>query len=343
MECCHPDAGLRFLLSRQEIAYLSGSKDLTSKQRRDIRYRLNKKLKLFGGSRAVAAEVASGKELNSRAPTDSSMATVDKQASLDMAGTASSNLARPTSSLFSFPPLSLTEQLQPPVSSIQTTLDHRPQPPRNSAVPRSDITTIDWQQFHQFLLQRMIRKTAEDRLRYAKQYGHLLTSAGRPAALLQLTPNKRIHIMKALSCLAIFTGQVEEWQQIRKRYRLSWSTGTEKLDAFARFFNQDRTLDTMIQWLREALSVLSTKHASLLFFSTLTGLRGSEAVESIRLLNAGDTGTRHYHNPAAQVLEHFRYPDKFLRRTKSVNLSIVNEQIIGIAKKVGQYPCWRCC
>jgi hypothetical protein len=34
---------MRYLLSKQEIAYLSGSKELTSKQRRDIRYRLNKK------------------------------------------------------------------------------------------------------------------------------------------------------------------------------------------------------------------------------------------------------------------------------------------------------------
>jgi hypothetical protein len=34
---------MRDLLSKQEIAYLSGSKELTSTQRRDIRYRLNKK------------------------------------------------------------------------------------------------------------------------------------------------------------------------------------------------------------------------------------------------------------------------------------------------------------
>jgi hypothetical protein len=41
---------MRYLLSNQEVAYLSGSKDLTSKQRRDIRYRLNQKLRLLGAA-----------------------------------------------------------------------------------------------------------------------------------------------------------------------------------------------------------------------------------------------------------------------------------------------------
>jgi predicted phosphoadenosine phosphosulfate sulfurtransferase len=44
-----------------------------------------------------------------------------------------------------------------------------------------DPSQINWQQFHQFLLQRMIAKTAEDRLRYAKQYASvLLTPLGTP-------------------------------------------------------------------------------------------------------------------------------------------------------------------
>ena len=51
-------------------------------QRRDIRYRLNKKMKIFGNGDQWGAE---GEDLNSRAPTGSSMAT-DKPASLDMAG-----------------------------------------------------------------------------------------------------------------------------------------------------------------------------------------------------------------------------------------------------------------
>ena len=65
-------------------------------QRRDIRYRLNKKMKIFGNGDQWGAE---GEDLNSRAPTGSSMAT-DKPASLDMAGVRSSNLRRPTTVFF---------------------------------------------------------------------------------------------------------------------------------------------------------------------------------------------------------------------------------------------------
>jgi hypothetical protein len=38
------------LLSKNERAYLAGAKQFTAKQRRDIRYRLSKKMKLFGNS-----------------------------------------------------------------------------------------------------------------------------------------------------------------------------------------------------------------------------------------------------------------------------------------------------
>jgi hypothetical protein len=101
---------------------------------------------------------------------------------------------------------------------------------------------LDWQQFNMFLLHRMNKKTAEDRLRYAKQYASVLTSVGIPTdLLLQLSPNKRIHVMKALSSLARFTGRTEEWRQMRQRYGLQWSTGTEKIDAFTRFFDLLRT------------------------------------------------------------------------------------------------------
>jgi hypothetical protein len=183
----------------------------------------------------------------------------------------------------------------------------------------------------------MTAKTAEDRMRYAKQYDYILTSFCTPTDLLQLPPNKRIHVMKALSCLAIFTGRIEQWQQIRRQYQLSWSTGMEKIDVFTRFFDTSCSLDTMMQWLREAVRVLPSRYANLLLFCTLTGMRGSEAVESIRLLAAKDT-LQSYYNPDRQILQHYLYPNIFIRRTKTIYISIVNDEIIGMAQKVGDNP-----
>jgi hypothetical protein len=95
-------------------------------------------------------------------------------------------------------------------------------------------------------------------MRYAKRYGDLLANNGRLSCnlLLSAPPNKRIHIMKALSSVTRFTGRSEHWRQMRQKHGLQWSTGTEKIDAFTRFFDDSQSLDNMIEWLREALQVL---------------------------------------------------------------------------------------
>jgi intergrase/recombinase len=197
---------------------------------------------------------------------------------------------------------------------------------------------IDWQQFNQFLLQRMTKETAEDRIRYAKQYASVLW-LGIPRDVLQLSPNKRIHVMKALSALARFTGRTEQWRQVRQRYGLQWSTGTEKIDAFTRFFDSSKDLDTMIGWLKEAIQVLPKAYANFFLFCTLTGLRASECVESVRLLN--DTSLSSsvmYYNPEQMILQHYRFPDIFIRRTKAVYISIVDNSIVGIAQSIKFTP-----
>jgi hypothetical protein len=194
---------------------------------------------------------------------------------------------------------------------------------------------IDWKQFHNFLLQRMTKKTAEDRLRYSKQYASILTSVSIPTELLQLPPNKRIHIMKALSSLARYTGRSDIWRQIIQRYQLSWSTGTEKVDAFTRFFDNGKSLDVMLQWLREAICALPSQYANLLLFCTLTGMRGSECLEAVRLLNVGQSN---YYNSERQIVQHYLYPQTFIRRTKAIYISFVNEQVIDIACKIGKTP-----
>lgn len=183
----------------------------------------------------------------------------------------------------------------------------------------------------------MNEKTAMDRMRYAKQFTHVL-DAGNTSELLQLTPDKRIHAMKALSNLAKFTGQYDIWLQLRQRYSLNWSTGTEKLDAFTRFFDDNNTLDMMIQWLKHAIQELPKSYSDFFVFCTLTGLRASEAVESIRLLNGRAVALPSYYNPERQCLDHFRFPQIFLRRTKAAYILIVDDEILAIAKNIGIAP-----
>jgi hypothetical protein len=73
-------------------------------------------------------------------------------------------------------------------------------------------------------------------------------------------------------------------------------------------------------------------------FATLTGLRPNEAVQSVRLLvqnNIGDNNTLYqYYNTERQCLEHFRYPDIFLRRTKTAYISIVDKEILKLSSEL---------
>jgi hypothetical protein len=97
------------------------------------------------------------------------------------------------------------------------------------------LAEVGWNQFEGYLLQRMINRTAKQRIRYAIKYYQILLLSGdghcrNAQNLLQMHGDKRIHIMKAISSLARFTGQVPAWQEIKQRYNLTWSTGNEKLE-----------------------------------------------------------------------------------------------------------------
>jgi hypothetical protein len=93
----------------------------------------------------------------------------------------------------------------------------------------------------------------------------------------------------------------------------------------------------MLQWLREAVSVLPPKYANLLLFCTLTGMRRTECIEAIRvLLNGNDT--RQYYDTSRCILQHYLYPEIFIRRTKGIYISVVNDEIIRIAQKIGKLP-----
>jgi hypothetical protein len=202
---------------------------------------------------------------------------------------------------------------------------------------KNNFMILEWDQFYQFLSQRMEHKTALERLRYSRKYVQVLQTRDA-SILLQLSPDNRINAMKALSSLAKYTGLQNTWKQIRQDYALTWSTGTEKLNAFTRFFDDSRSLDVMLQWLREAVRALPSKYANLLLFCTLTGMRGSEAVESVRLLNIGSDNLRTYYNPDRQIPQHYLYPQIFIRGTKAIYISIVNDEIIGIAKNIAETP-----
>ncbi len=64
-------------------------------------------------------------------------------------------------------------------------------------------------------------------------------------------------------------------------------------------------------------------------FASLVGLRPSDAVESVKLLNAEYNFLTCY-NREHQALDHIRFPSVFLRKTKKAYISFVTPDILDI-------------
>jgi hypothetical protein len=69
-------------------------------------------------------------------------------------------------------------------------------------------------------------------------------------------------------------------------------------------------------------------------------MRASECVEAVKLLNSSCDGSSRqiYYNPEQQVLQHYRYPNIFIRRTKAIYISVVDDSIIEIARRIENTP-----
>ena len=135
--------------------------------------------------------------------------------------------------------------------------------------------------------------------------------------------------MTALANLAKFQGRYDIFLQIRQRYSLKWSKG-DSMQSFARFFNESLDFDTMLQRIREMIAKTPTWTGKIIKWAVVTGLRPSEVVESVRLINSTDEFPKYY-NSSRSALEHFRF-SQFQRQTKKCYISFVTPSMLELAK-----------
>jgi intergrase/recombinase len=188
------------------------------------------------------------------------------------------------------------------------------------------------QQFCDWLKsQGKTRWTVKQTKNYAIRYNQILQTENA-SELMTLSPRNRHHAMSALASLAKFQGQYDRFQQLKQRYSLKWTSGNESLQSFQRFFDEEITFDSMLQRIREMIAKTPVQMGQIIKFATLTGLRPSEAVESVKLLAGKQFANVNYYNPQRQALEHFRFPEIFIRATKKAYISFVSPEILEIVK-----------
>lgn len=189
-----------------------------------------------------------------------------------------------------------------------------------------------WEQYKTFLYSSLSHATACDRLLYSKKYYYILSN-GNASDLLALKGEKRNHVMKSLAILSKYLGCYDKWKQIREQHQLKW-TNEDAFNSFTRILGDKTNYSNMIMWLKKALHSLPKDYGNILLYCTLTGLRPEEACQSVNLIQ-NDLST--YMNKKSMTLEHFRYPEIFLRRTKKAYMSIVTNEIIEIALNSGTH------
>jgi hypothetical protein len=201
-------------------------------------------------------------------------------------------------------------------------------PAVSSSSPSSLTTTsINWDKYREYLYSNLRPNTARLALKYGRKYSYVLDQMDIKD-LLSLPPAKQRHIMKALANLAKYSGVYEEWNKLRRQHQLKWSS-TNTLDVFQRIMNNGTTYNNMLNYVKQVLAVLPLSHASVGMFGTLTGLRPIEVCKSVQLIH---TDLPNYLNSDLFILEHFKWKDIFIRRTKKSFISVMTDRLLQIAK-----------
>jgi intergrase/recombinase len=186
---------------------------------------------------------------------------------------------------------------------------------------------MNWDKYKEYLYANLRPNTARLALKYGKKYSYVLERMDIKD-LLVLPPAKQRHIMKALANLSKYAGIYEQWNSLRRQHQLKWSS-TNTLNIFESIINSDNTFDKMLEYIKQVLELLPRSHANVILFDALTGLRPNEACHSIRLMR---TDLPNYLNPDLSILEHFKYKDIFIRRTKKAFISVMTDRLLETAK-----------
>lgn len=160
---------------------------------------------------------------------------------------------------------------------------------------------------------------------YAVKYCSLLDN---PSHLETFSNSKRNNVLKALIALSKYHGFYTQFKQRIKDYGIKWSK-SDSIHSFFRILNNPN--HDVLEWYQKTTNVLNDDCSMYLKFQLLSGIRPNEGIESFNLIR---TQLNDYYNEELGTLEHFRFKNKFLRRTKNVFITMIPKDfVMEIAEK----------
>lgn len=180
---------------------------------------------------------------------------------------------------------------------------------------------VDW------LIKGHDRVYARKLLNYAKEYALVFEEPQQASVVAKLSKDKRRIVMAALANLAKYAGRYDYWKQIVANAGLKYEKKSA-IDVAFGILNSD--LHTLEEWLTKVLKAIPQRHASVLAFTAITGLRPSEGCMSTALITemAEQDSLDNYFNQKLMMLEHFRYGKLFLRGNKNCYISFVPKEML---------------
>jgi len=183
---------------------------------------------------------------------------------------------------------------------------------------------IDLSSFKAYLDSKYGHQYSTANYNYANKY---LSCYLNPSKLLSLSPSMRANVLKALIALAKFIGTYLEFKEKLRQHGIKWI----RPDNFSTFLNiLNNKHDDLNDWYKTVQNILDDSYRLFLRFVLLSGLRKGEAVKAFNKIIslAQSNKLNEYYNRDLSILEHFRYPNEFLRGTKNLYISILPNELI---------------
>jgi hypothetical protein len=192
--------------------------------------------------------------------------------------------------------------------------------------------------FEQYLIANEKRNFRQI-LCHAKKYRDVLVAADASSLMQVKSPAVRRHVLEALSLYSKHVGCYNLFKDIRAKHQLGWASANEdNLRYFTNYLYGHGNLEVMMVWLKDTLQKVPSYLGNVLLYNTLSGLRPSEALLSIRLIQ---TDFEHYANEELGILENFRHPDFVSKKTKKAYLTVYDDSILQVALNAKLYNTWK--
>ena len=161
---------------------------------------------------------------------------------------------------------------------------------------------------------------------YSRKYFHCLEDLKE----LNLLPKTIVtNVIKSLVVLAKYLGRYSEFKQKLNNYGIK-CTRQDSFRSFLRILNANNNGYNVLDWIKDARSVLSESENTFLKFCLYTGLRKGEALTSFnKIIELSAKGIlNEYYDHDLNCLLHFKYPKEFIRKTKNCFISFIPNTLL---------------